>query len=220
MRIQYKEVDIEVSESYLSTKGLTNFIGKEIRINLGSHQQEDYVEVMRYMIDYIIGSHPTILENQTIGYYSWLLKFKINEQNQFDLYEVNADGSDFNRGCDLAITVIRSQSALCSKYGLIPMFPDFNQMVVISDGVYEGKDLEAIRYESPEHMSGWWLITDEYDNNIESLMTVHFHYVAFNRPDILKYLALPFDYRFLIDNGRVEISQDEEEDPWLINKRI
>lgn len=31
------------------------------------------------------------------------------------------------------------------------MFPNFSQMIVISKGVYEGKDVEAIRYDSPEH---------------------------------------------------------------------
>jgi hypothetical protein len=94
---------------------------------------------------------------------------------------------------------------------LTPMFPNFGQMIVISKGVYEGKDIEAIRYDSPKHMCGWWLITDDYDDNIESLMTVHYYHVAFKRPDILKYLAIPFGYRFLMENHRVEIIKDEDE---------
>ncbi|AZA80219.1 hypothetical protein EG359_10380 [Chryseobacterium joostei] len=108
------------------------------------------------------------------------------------------------------MSIIRNQSEICSHYGLSIIFPNFNQMVVISQGVYEGKDIEGIRYESPEHMSGWWLITDDYNDNIESLMTVHYHHIAFSRPDILKYLALPFGYRFLIENDEVEISKDDE----------
>lgn len=109
---------------------------------------------------------------------------------------------------DTAISVVRSQGEICWQQ--VPLFPNFNQSVVISDGVYEGKDIEGIRYESPEHMSGWWLITDNYDDNIESLMTVHFYHVAFKRPDILKYLALPFGYRFLIEKDKVEITKDDE----------
>ncbi|KPH15248.1 hypothetical protein AMQ68_00650 [Chryseobacterium sp. ERMR1:04] len=100
---------------------------------------------------------------------------------------------------------------MCAEYGLIPLFPNFSQMIVISKGVYEGKDIEAIRYDSPEHMSGWWLITDDYDDDIKSLMTVHFYHVAFKRPDILKYLALPFGYRFLMENNEIEVTKDEDE---------
>lgn len=42
-------------------------------------------------------------------------------------------------------------------------------------------------------------------------MTVHYYHVAFKRPDILKYLAIPFGYRFLMENGTVEIMKDENE---------
>lgn len=38
---------------------------------------------------------------------------------------------------------------------------------------------------------------------------VHFYHVAFTRPDILKYLAIPFGYRFLMKEGNIEIRQDE-----------
>ncbi len=40
---------------------------------------------------------------------------------------------------------------------------------------------------------------------------VHFYHIAFARPDILKYLAMPFGYRFLMKGGKVEIRQDDEE---------
>jgi hypothetical protein len=37
---------------------------------------------------------------------------------------------------------------------------------------------------------------------------VHFYHIAFARPDILKYLAIPFGYRFCMEDGRVIISKD------------
>lgn len=207
----YKEIEINVDNNYVETKGLKSYLDKEIRVVIGNNSQEDYINVIEYIVDYITNNKPMISENQNIGYYSWLLQFRIDDENYYDLYEVNVDGSDFNRGCDNAISIIRSQSELCSHYGLATQFPNFNQMIVISDGVYEGKDIEGIRYESPDHMSGWWLITDDYNDNIESLKTVHFYHVAFQRPDILKYLALPLGYRFLMVNNSVEITKDEEE---------
>ncbi|KFF17459.1 hypothetical protein IW22_20890 [Chryseobacterium sp. JM1] len=108
------------------------------------------------------------------------------------------------------MSVVRQQGEICWQQNLIPLFPNFNQSVVISDGVYEGKDIEGIRYASPQDESGWYLITDDYNEDIKSLKMVHFYHVAFARPDILKYLALPFGYRFLMKGGKFEINKDEE----------
>ncbi|SFN92496.1 hypothetical protein SAMN05421594_4738 [Chryseobacterium oleae] len=208
--ITYKKIEISSNNIYVETKGLNSYLDKEIRVTIGNNQPENYIDVIKYIIDYIVDSKPIISENQNIGYYSWLLQIRLDENKYYDLYEANSEGSGFNKGCDTAISVVRNQSELCSHYGLAPQSPNFSQMIVISDGVYEGKDIEGIRYESPEHMSGWWLITDDYDDNIESLKTVHFHHVAFARPDILKYLGLPFGYRFLMENGNVKVSKDND----------
>ncbi|AZA84673.1 hypothetical protein C1637_07495 [Chryseobacterium lactis] len=206
--IIYKEIEININDNvYIKTKGLTSYIGKEIRIIKGINDQDDYLSVIKFIVDYIIENRPVISDKENIAYYSWLLQFRLDE-NFYDIYEINSDGSEFNKGCDTAILIIRNQSEICAHFGLPTQFPNFNQMVVISKGVYEGKDIEAIRYESPENMSGWWLITDDYDDNIESLTTVHYHHVAFARPDILGYLALPFGYRFLMKNEKISVSKD------------
>ncbi len=210
--IIYKGIQINVVDNlYVETKELDSYISKEIRAAIGSNQPEDYVDVIKYIIDYVVDSKPIIYENQNIGYYSWLLQFRLDEDNYYDLYEPNSDGSDFNKGCDTAISIVRKQSEICWQQNLIPLFPNFNQSVVISDGVYEGKDIEGIRYDSLQDESGWYLITDDYNDDIKSLKMVHFYHVAFARPDILKYLAIPFGYRFLMKEGKIEIHQDEAE---------
>ncbi|WP_185247218.1 hypothetical protein [Chryseobacterium bernardetii] len=210
--INYKGIQINVVDNlYVETKELYSYISKEIRVTIGNNQPESYIEVIKYIVDYIVDSKPIISENQNIGYYSWLLQFRLDEENYYDLYEANSDGSDFNKGCDTAISVVRKQSEICLQQNLIPLFPNFNQSVVISDGVYEGKDIEGIRYDSPHDESGWYLITDDYDDNIKSLKMVHFYHVAFARPDILKYLAIPFGYRFIMKEGNIEIYKDDEE---------
>ncbi|TZG00040.1 hypothetical protein FW781_08980 (plasmid) [Chryseobacterium panacisoli] len=210
--IIYKGIQIYIIDNlYLETKELDSYISKEIRVAIGNNLSENYIEVIKYIIDYIVDSKPIISENHNIGYYSWLLQFRMDEDNCYDLYEANADGSSFNKGCDMAISVVRQQSETCWQQNLIPLFPNFNQSVVISDGVYEGKDIEGIRYDSPQDESGWYLLTDDYNDDIKSLKMVHFYHVAFARPDILKYLAIPFGYRFLMEEGKIEIRQDEPE---------
>ncbi|TZF99410.1 hypothetical protein FW781_05655 (plasmid) [Chryseobacterium panacisoli] len=210
--VLYKGIEINVNNNiYVETKGLNFYLDKEIRISIGNQHQEDYIEIIKYVIDYIVDSKAIISENQNIGYYSWLLQFRLDQDNCYDLYEANVDGSDFNKGCDTAISVVRQQSEICWQQNLIPLFPNFNQSVVISDGVYEGKDIEGIRYDSPQDKSGWYLITDDYNDDIKSLKMVHFYHVAFARPDILKYLAIPIGYRFLMKDGNIEIRQDDKE---------
>lgn len=207
---KYKGIQIDVIDNlYVETKELDAYINKEIRVAIGENQPENYIEIIKYIIDYILDNKPIISENQNIGYYSWLLQFRVDDDNYYSLYEANADGSNFNKGCDTAISVVRSQSETCAQLNLVPHFPNFNQSVVISDGVYEGKDIEGIRYDAPQDESGWYLITDDYDDNIKSLKMVHFYHVAFTRPDILKYLAIPFGYRFLMKNGNIAITKDE-----------
>ncbi|WP_330745911.1 immunity protein Imm33 domain-containing protein [Chryseobacterium sp. CP-77] len=210
--ILHKGIEINViNNTYLEAKGLHFYLDKEIRVAIGDHQSENYVDVIKYIIDYIVDSKPIISENQNIGYYSWLLQFRLDGDNCYDLYEANSDGSGFNKGCDTAISVVRQQSEICWEQNLIPLFPNFNQSVVISDGVYEGKDIEGIRYDSPQDETGWYLITDDYNGDIKSLKMVHFYHVAFARHDIMKYLAIPPGYRFLMGNGNIQIAKDEDE---------
>jgi len=45
-------------------------------------------------------------------------------------------------------------------------------------------------------MSGWWLITEKYDGNIESLNHEHTYHVTAARPDLASFLALPYGFRF------------------------
>jgi len=79
--------------------------------------------------------------------------------------------------------------------------PKPDQLVVISEGVYEGDVVEGVRYPSPEHMSGWWLTTNRYDGDIKSLKSVHFHHVAECRPDLFDFFGLLFGHCFFSGDG-------------------
>lgn len=120
------------------------------------------------------------------------------EDNLLNLYEVKKDGEGFDEGADYTINVINEQSFECMKYNVLPSFPTFSQMIIISKGVIDGEQIDAVRYQSPTHMTGWWLTTDYYDGNTSSLKTIHYYHIAFKRPDIVKHLALPFGFRFFL----------------------
>ena len=66
--------------------------------------------------------------------------------------------------------------------------------------------VQGVRYPSPPHMSGWWITTDLYDDDITSLKTVHACHVTAVRPEQARYLALPPGWRF--DTARDNIGFD------------
>ncbi len=102
------------------------------------------------------------------------------------------------------------QIKCCSHYdaNYTPVKPD--QLVVISDGICEGVNpVEGVRYPSPEHMSGWWLTTDDYNGDVDSLQKVHFHHIEEKRPDLALYMSLPFGYRFFLGGNDDSVWYDE-----------
>ena len=104
-----------------------------------------------------------------------------------------------------------TQIDCCKHYGADANFIRDDQLIVISKGIYEGKTpVEGVRYPSPNHMTGWWLTTDEYDGNTESLQTVHSYHVCEKRPDLAIYLALPFGFRFNLGGTEEYVWYDED----------
>jgi hypothetical protein len=104
-----------------------------------------------------------------------------------------------------------NQQECCDHYGVQYQSVKQTQLVTISKGIYEGvSPVEGVRYPSPEHMSGWWLTTDEYNGNIDSLVTVHFQHIIEKRPELALYMALPFGYRFNLGGETEHVWFDQE----------
>ena len=106
--------------------------------------------------------------------------------------------------------LLEVQQKCCEHYSAQYTPVDEEQMVVISDGVYEGLPLEGVRYPSPDHMSGWWLTTDEYNGDTSSLKTVHYIHIVESRPEVAIYMALPPGYRFMLGGEQEQVWFDEE----------
>lgn len=206
--IIYKEVRVKKEAPYIITDGLSDKIGWEFRILQKAKTDEGYFRVLNYLIDYFL-VESNIANEQTITFHSWLLQLRKVTGRYYDLWEVKSDGDGFIEGVDYSLQVVNQQEEECRKQGVKPIFPTFGQKVVISKGVYDGYDVDSVRYPSPDHMTGWWVTTELYDDDIETLMIVHYFDIAFKRPDILKYFALPFGYRFYMTKEEKNIWFDE-----------
>lgn len=207
--IVYKGIEIVEIPPFLLTNGLREKGFLEFRIIKINQTEANYLRLLSYLIDYVLIENPQILDKETIAYHSWILQVRENS-GYFDLWEASSNGSGFIKGVDYTLYMVNSQETECKNRGLTPVFPTFSQKIVISKGVYEGCSVEAVRYPSPIHMTGWWLTTEQYNDDINSLMTVHYYHVVFKRPDIVKYLALPFGYRFYLEPETTEIWFDNE----------
>ena len=189
------------------TAGLSAQLGYEIEATVNSPLlQEECCAFLLFVGKHLAGGS-SIQNGDTIRYGYWLTKAQLEDGRPLSFYEWNAEMTKFVHGVSVAVTYWRDQNMICDKVGASFCPPHPEQMVVISDGVYEGDAVEGVRYPSPDHMSGWWLTTDRYNGDVSTLKTVHAHHISATRSDLGKFLALPFGYRFYSPQSDVWFDQ-------------
>lgn len=194
-----KQSDIRVARNglVLQTWGLGRYSHPELRLSIkDSALLEEGEAFLRFVVDYLVQGDTKIKPDETLTYGYWLTKFVLSSEGVLEVFEYNAEATEFIEGAELALTYWRDQHAVCNQVRATFDPPRPDKKVAISAGVYEGDPVEGVRYPSPEHMSGWWLTTDRYDGNIKSLNVVHLYHVTAARPDLARYLALPPGFRF------------------------
>jgi hypothetical protein len=190
------------------TDGLRAMLGCEISATVNNLTlSEDCAQFVRFISDYVLGGH-IIAVGETVGYGYWITKTRLNDRGNIEFWEYNPDATEFVFGVSTTIRYWCDQHQVCKNASSEFAPPRADQMVVISVGVYEGDFVQGVRYPSPPHMSGWWLTTDKYDGNVDSLKTVHAYHVTAKRPDLAKFLALPNCHRFYSDNGDVKFDEN------------
>jgi hypothetical protein len=176
-------------------------LGTEIVVPAAAAAQstrEEHAALLAYIRDYIVSERAIVRAGETITYGYWLLRF-IERAGRLELWELPPDGGEWVRGVETALRYWREQHAMCADQAAAFAPARLNQLVVISDGVLEGDPTQGVRYPSPDHMSGWWLSTDRYNGHVESMRNLHAYHVTARRPDLARFLALPFGYRFYED---------------------
>jgi hypothetical protein len=156
---------------------------------------------LRYVNEYLESSGTILKHGETLVYGYWLTKF-IKADDLLEAWEYNADATEFVQGVTRTVSYWRDQHRTCGRLQAKFEPPRPDQLVVISAGVLEGdKDVQGVRYPSPEHMAGWWFTTSRFDGNTESLKTTHAYHVTAARPDLAHLIALPYGFRFDLSHG-------------------
>lgn len=191
------KVEIARDNGVLKTAGLAHRRQAELRLKLIGEETERRGEaLLRYVADYVAGGGKPIRSSETMLYGYWLIKFVGDESSFLDIWEYDATATQFREGAELALKYWREQHDVCARASANFAPPRPDQLVVVSDGVLEGDAIKAVRYPSPEHMSGWWMVTDRYNGDVNSMRQEHMYHLTARRPDLAPYIALPFGYRF------------------------
>lgn len=180
----------------LKTEGLVERFDYEISVMVNDPGLKGgAIDFIHLIVRYVEAGY-RISTDETLAYGCWVTKMHLSDKRELLFYEQSPITGIFVPGISTALRLWAEQHAVCAKVGADYVAPTFDQMVVISDGILEGDPVEGVRYPSPEHMSGWWLTSDRFDGDVKNLKTVHTQHVSVNRPDLVKFLALPFGYRF------------------------
>lgn len=206
--IGFKREGLTVSTVGLFLRGLP-----EIRIDVNSPSLLGECEpFLRFVTDYLSQTGARIELGETMAYGYWLVRFQEATENLMAVWEYEPEATHFVPGGSLTLQYWRDQHRVCQEHktDFVPPRPD--RLTVVSAGVLEGLPVQAVRYPSPEQMSGWWLITEKYDGNIKSLKHEHTYHVTAARHDLAPFLALPYGFRFDLTHGEdawydVEVAQ-------------
>jgi len=198
------------SQSGIRTVGLPSIGQAELRAEVRDPDLlGEAEEFLNYVSHYVTTSGKRIGPGETIAYGYWLVKFQAAGQNLLETWEYKPDASDFVQGANLTLRYWRDQHIVCKLHDAEFKPPRPDKLTVISAGVLEGAPAEGVRYPSPDHMSGWWITTDQYNGDIKTLKHQHTYHVTAARPELAKYLALPDGFRFNLSGT---------EDVWLDDK--
>lgn len=191
--------------------GLRSNLESEISVEIHSPEfVKDAEEFLRFVSKYLVSSGKQIRSGETMAYGYWLVRFQAGGEGELETWEYNARATDFVKGATLTLSYWRDQHLICAQQRAAFKPPRPDKLTVISEGVLDGLPVEGVRYPSPAHMSGWWLTTDQYDGNINSLKHQHTYHITAAQPSLAKYLALPEGFRFRFGSGRSDIWFDSK----------
>lgn len=172
---------------------------------------DDRRGILEFIITYLLKENKLIKDQETFAYGVSMLKFTQENEGLLRINDYNPEQDTINPVVSKALAIFKEQLEICNRMKTNCQPPMPHQLVVISDGVYEGLPVEGVRYPSPEHMSGWWLYTEKYNGDIKTLQNVHVSHLIEKRPDLVKYLGLPSRFRFVENTSQIWLDESIEE---------
>jgi|GEM_PF-550580 len=198
-------VQIIDKEYFIFTKGLfKSFYNQEIGVVVQDEEDRDNIKNMLIIIvDYIGKSEHNILQNQTMNWGIWLIKFIEHDDGVLHIYEYDENSkNEYSEGVERSVVYWADQNCTCIQYGSEYVDPMFHHTVAVTSGVMEGQPIEAFRQKMDGDFSGWFIITKDYITSsdheyidIQNFKTYHINHVVDIQPRLVKYLSLQPGFR-------------------------
>ena len=108
----------------------------------------------------------------------------------------------------------KQQKVLCNKLNVTWTPVDRNLMIAVNSSLFSPiQPINALRHPKQEKIDGWymWSGGEIPQDRDDFFSPVHVEHLMEQRPEVLKYLALPYGWRFQIDdNGYEDVWYDPE----------
>ncbi len=192
------------------TQGLNDSLGYEFSLN-NVNSESDARFIVDYIVKYLNLVELNLKDQETMGFGSWFIKFIANG-SYLEIHELKdvKDGINlFEFDISFTLQLMKDQIKICDSVGVSPNFPSISQKIAIMEDVYNGSEVNAVRYDEPSHMTGWYLTSNAYSGDIKELSVDYLFYILKEQPRIGKFLALPDGYRFFFSDETEEVWKDE-----------
>lgn len=108
-------------------------------------------------------------------------------------------------------SIVQEQIGICSKYGANYQPLDFGLNLGISENFFSGVlPLNGLRHPQDHPTCGWYLwASEEFSEADDFFNALHVYHLVERCPKIMKYLALPPGWRFLVAGDYEDVWFDE-----------
>jgi hypothetical protein len=117
---------------------------------------------------------------------------------------------------DNTLLDLRIQRDLAASFNppFEPVFPSLGEGVVVHFNYRSSRKLLLSRFDPVDSNSGWWLTDCEGDDDSQDptcFTTISLFQLAVDRPDLVKFFALPPGLQVIIDGQRIGVMNSERE---------
>ena len=105
----------------------------------------------------------------------------------------------------------RGQMAICERFRVQPVPPSTDSRVGVALNVRESNawPLNGLRHPPEGNATGWYIWRGELSQADDFFQPLHTKHLVDWAPDVLRYLALPPGWRFLLAPGHEDVWYDE-----------
>lgn len=204
------EVAVVVGNGTVRTAGLVSHSGVELTVAVPEGLSRAGSQAVREVSAAVVRRSLSLVHGTKFQVGFWVVRVERQSAAQTaSLWELVPETGDFEPSVLRTLQALVDQQDLCNQLSVPFSPPCIEQLAAVAPGISSG-DIQAVRYPSPPHMSGWW-ITSETSSVAADMKPQHLSHVVAARPDIIRFLGLPFGYRFsLTSEGESEVWFDSE----------